>query len=247
MRFRFTGFGRESGQSFKGYVEASDADAAYAVLSERSIVTELLEGDPDSTGPLINDPQAETPDVSLFENSLEEALDSALDASSTRVSFDTLTKYYRGKKVRVIDRDKIRQQVADVVDSTLLASETLRESTSSARERVASAISGLFYDSRSLTSEPKLPAATSKPSEADLSDQIGRLSGVVQQAEGLIAAMQAALSNVQSGSASSTAPRRGASHALVRSGAFLDEQNSVLREILESNIELRRAMAKGTT
>ena len=39
MRFRFNGFGRDTGKAIIGHVEASDAEAAYQVLSERGIIT----------------------------------------------------------------------------------------------------------------------------------------------------------------------------------------------------------------
>src|SRR5688572_20881413 len=160
VRFRFSGFGRESGKPINGHVEAADAEAAYQILSDRGIVTEALQGDPDASAVGDSVHRSGDPDVSLFENSLDEALDSALDASSKRVPFDALTKYYRGKKVRVIDRDKIRQQVAEVVDSTLLANELLGASSSTSRERVAEAIRGLFQDSRNIARARPLPKPT---------------------------------------------------------------------------------------
>ena len=238
MRFRFKGFGRDTGKPLSGHLEAADAEAAYQLLSERGIVTESLQGDPDSSA------SSDTPDVQLFENSLDEALNSALDASSKRVSFDALTKYYRGKKVRVIDRDKIRQQVAEVVDSTLLASELLGANSSTARERVAEAIRGLFQNSQNVTSPPPVaqPTPANGASGPDLSNQIGKLSDVVQQAERMIAAMQSALRNVESGGAG---PRRSVSSNA--SLQFNPEQNAVLREILESNLELRRVIEQQTS
>jgi hypothetical protein len=77
-------------------------------------------------------------------------------------------------------------------------------------------------------------------SNAELAAQIGRLTGVVQQAEGLIAAMSSALRNFESGAA----PRR----RLVTATASADRgQNEVLREILQSNLDLRRSMTRTTT
>ena len=76
-------------------------------------------------------------------------------------------------------------------------------------------------------------------SNAELAEQIGRLTGVVQQAEGLIAAMSSALRNLESGAV----PRR----RLVSSSASADRgQNEVLREIFQSNLDLRRSMNQTT-
>jgi hypothetical protein len=74
-------------------------------------------------------------------------------------------------------------------------------------------------------------------SNAELAEQIGRLTGVVHQAEGLIAAMSAALRNFESGSA----PRR----RLASTTASPERgQNEVLREIFQTNLDLRRSMNK---
>jgi hypothetical protein len=249
VRFRFRGFDRESGKPLEGYVEASEAEGAYQVLSDHGIVTDALLADPEPP-----DAAAQAPSVSR----INDALESALDSSSSQVAFDDLTERYRGKKVWVIDREKIRQHVAQVVDSTLAASEANRESGTTARERVADAIGGLFHDARNVASQHdpqniaklraivgaaagQIPNDIAALSNAGLAEQIGRLTGVVQQAEGLIAAMSAALRNLESGGA---APRRRVVAAAPSSGA---EQDGVLREIFQSNLDLRRAMAKTTS
>jgi hypothetical protein len=238
VRFHFRGFYRETGQPTQGHVEAPAEEVAYQVLSDHGIVTESLCTDP----------------------GIEDALDSALNASSSQVAFDALAERYRGKKVWVIDREKIRHQVAQVVDSTLAASEQNLESGTTARERVADAIKGLFHDPQNVASrhDPQslammraIVAAAQGTggaggagggggeamSNAELAEQIGRLTGVVQQAEGLIAAMSSALQHFESGAA----PRR----RLVTATASPDPgQNEVLREIFQSNLDLRRSMNK---
>ena len=118
------------------------------------------------------------------------------------------------------------------------------------RERVANAISGLFNDTRNIASEKSAESisnmrdsigAAKKKAKSndnpDLAEQIGRLTGVVEQAEGLINAMQAALRNVESGG---SAPRRKI--AMAAAPSINLAQDGVLREIFESNIALRRAM-----
>jgi hypothetical protein len=242
VRFHFRGFYRETGQPTQGHVEAPAEEVAYQLLSDHGIVTESLCSDP----------------------GIEDALDSALNASSSQVAFDALAERYRGKKVWVIDREKIRQLVAQVVDSTLAASEDNLESGTTARERVADAIKGLFHDPHNVASRHDgqsiammraIVAAAQGAggaggggagggggamSNAELAAQIGRLTGVVQQAEGLIAAMSSALRNFESGAA----PRR----RLVTATASADRgQNEVLREILQSNLDLRRSMTRTTT
>src|SRR5207237_965259 len=153
-----------------------------------------------------------------------DALESALDSSSQQVAFDDLAPRYSGKKVWVIDRDKIRMRVAQVVDSTLAASEANFEGASTARQRVASAIQGLFNDNRNIATEhnaasiagmrvPNISAGNGANGNAAagnamnslsamnndvLDQQISRLSDVVQQVEGLVSAMAAAFRSIGS-------------------------------------------------
>jgi hypothetical protein len=241
VRFRFGGMYRESGKPVEGHVEAPDTEVAYQILSDNGIVTETLFDDP---GPMGISPTA-VPEFA-------DALESALDSSSSQVPFDDLTVKYSGKKVWVIDRDKIRRRVAQVVDSTLAASDAHSESGESVREQVARAIGELFQDTSSIASQHNaqtiaamraMIAATGKGAgiagmtNDNLAEQIGRLTGVVEQAEGLIAAMQSALRNMETGGV----PRR---RSVVPSGSLGPEQNEVLREIFQSNLELRRMISR---
>lgn len=245
MRFLFRGLTRNTGASVEGHVEASDREAAYSILGQNGIVTEILREDPK---PL--DLSANESPIPEFSNALE----SALDSSSQQVAFDDLTERYRGKKVWVIDRDKIKHRVAQVVDSTLASSETDLESNMTARQRVANAISGLFHDNRNIASEHtaesiaamKLAAAAANINASPgmnpgaLAQQIGRLTDVVQQAETMIAAMATALQRVQQGVG--PAPIR---HRMQVAAPSMNlEQNSVLQEIFKSNMELRKTMAQ---
>lgn len=248
MRYRFRGLTRDTGAPLEGHVEASDREAAFSLLSQNGIVTESLQEEPKP----LNLSTAVSP-IPEF----EDALESALDSSSQQVPFDDLTERYRGKKVWVIDRDKIKHRVAQVVDSTLASSEGDLESGMTARQRVANAISGLFHDNRNIASEHtsesiaamRLAAAASRiapnmqsgMSPVDLSQQIGRLTDVVQQAESMIAAMASALQKVQQGAGSGGGgPIR---NRAVNVQSINIEQSSVLQEIFQSNLELRRNMA----
>jgi hypothetical protein len=97
----------------------------------------------------------------------------------------------------------------------------------------------LFHGPRNIANGHN-PHDVAGMSGAGLAEQIGRLSGVVEQAEGLIAAMQAALRSVESGGG----PRRSVPSASASRGA---EQSGLLREIFQSNLDLRRAIADGAT
>ncbi|HVT88539.1 MAG TPA: hypothetical protein VHD56_06785 [Tepidisphaeraceae bacterium] len=239
MRFLFRGIVRETGKSVEGHVEAPHAEEAYEILGDNGIVTESLREDPK--------PLNMSPNPMPFPE-IADALESALDSSSSQVAFDDLAERYRGKNVWVIDRNKIRSRVAQVVDQALATSEANAEGASTARQRVATAISGLFNDTRNIASQHSeasiagMRAIGNGPGNAQatitnesLEQQIARLTGVVRQAEGLVAAMATALRNMGSGS---EARRRA-----VATPANNGKQNEVLLEIFKSNLDLRNSMA----
>jgi hypothetical protein len=161
----------------------------------------------------------------------DNALEGALDGASSQIDFDALTERYRGKKVWVIDRDKIRRNVARVVDQALSQSMGKDENSTATRERVADAINELFKDTRNLTSQH---TATN----ASLDKQIGRLAGVIKQFESALTMMQSAIRNIGSGGGGGYAPRRQRGQATPGG----NEQNAVLLEIFKTNLDLLRGM-----
>ena|GEM_PF-1283841 len=161
----------------------------------------------------------------------DNALEGALDGASSQIDFDALTERYRGKKVWVIDRDKIRRNVARVVDQALSQSMGKDENSTATRERVADAINELFKDTRNLTSQH---TATN----ASLDKQIGRLAGVIKQFESALTMMQSAIRNIGSGGGGGYAPRRGRGQPAPGG----NEQNAVLLEIFKTNLDLLRGM-----
>jgi hypothetical protein len=144
VRYLFRGIVRESGRPVEGHVEGSTEEDAYSQWSSNGVVTESLVPDPKALN--LNDELPQSPE---FANALE----SAFDSSSSQIDFDDLTQRYTGKKVWVIDRDKIRRRVAQVVDAALALAAQHGEGSSQARERVQSALQGFFSDNRNLASE----------------------------------------------------------------------------------------------
>jgi hypothetical protein len=138
---------RTNGRVVEGHVETPTPEEAYAALSDNGIVTESLRPDPKPDRP----PADEEDDGA--QPGFRQAIDSALDSASHQVSFDSLTEQYRGKKVWVLDRDKIRKRVAQVVDHVLAEAQQKSESDIKTRELVAEAIKGMFADNRNIASE----------------------------------------------------------------------------------------------
>lgn len=163
------------------------------------------------------------------------AIDTALDTSSSQIEFDALTERYRGKKVWVIDRDKIKRNVARVVDHTLTQGLKGAESAADIRESVSEAIEKLFKDNRNLTS----PAGSGGgQGTANLDRQIERLANVIKNFENSLASMQMAIRNIGSGGGGFV-PRR---HMGQAAQPLREEQNAVLMEIFKTNMDLLRGM-----
>jgi hypothetical protein len=139
---------RTNGRIVEGHVEAPTPEEAYGALSDNGIVTESLRPDPRPD----NQPDPE-PEEGGPEPTFRQAIDSALDSASMQVAFDSLTEQYKGKKVWVLDRDKIRKRVAQVVDQVLAEAQRKAETDQKTRELVQEAIKGMFADNRNIASE----------------------------------------------------------------------------------------------
>jgi hypothetical protein len=139
---------RTNGRVVEGHVEAPTPEEAYGALSDNGIVTESMRPDPKPEHP--PEPAA---DEGGPEPAFRQAIDSALDSASMQVAFDSLTEQYKGKKVWVLDRDKIRKRVAEVVDHVLTEAQRKAETDQKTRELVQEAIKGMFADNRNIATE----------------------------------------------------------------------------------------------
>jgi len=135
---------RDTGMPVEGHIEAVDVDVAYDMLSGHGVVASSVLPDPKPLS--IHEELPDAPE-------LADALESALDSSSSQVNFDDLMAQHRGKKVWVIDRDKIRRRVAQVVETAFHLSTVSGESHDQTQERIRTALHGLFSDNRNLASE----------------------------------------------------------------------------------------------
>ena len=169
------------------------------------------------------------------------AIDSALNSSSSQIEFDALTEHFRGKKVWVIDRDKIKRNVARVVDQAITQSLANADTLTDTRKTVAEAIEKLFKDNRNITS-PQGGGAGSATGGKNLDAQVERLSTVIKNFENSLASMQMAIRNMGTGGGGgSFVPRRNIGQAQGGPG-LREEQNSVLLEIFKTNMDLLRNM-----
>jgi hypothetical protein len=155
-------------------------------LSDHGIVTESLREDPEP----LNMAQTAQP--------LSQALDSALDTAASQVPFDKVAERYKGKNVWVLDRDKIRNRVAQVVDQAISQATNGMSmvgggvNVNDLRAQVSEAIGGLFKDNRNLTSQVS-------DTSMKMEHQLRRLETMVQRQESLLAQMTIAIGRIGSG------------------------------------------------
>jgi hypothetical protein len=200
-----------------GNVDAESEDRAYEILGDNNIVVEGLSPDPERTD-------------DSRQPGLASAIDDALAESSHRVPFDSLQGRFAGKRVWVIDRDKIKKRVLQTVDEVIRQSRANTEDDSATADRLTEALERLFGDNRNLTS----PVSANQES---MEVQLNRLAGVVRQLEHAAGAMQTATRWAGSGYGGGRAT--GGAHLQRLSNP---EHDDVLREIFKTNVDLHRRL-----
>ena len=227
MRYRFKGIVRTTGQTVEGHAHGDTPDVALQALSDHGIVTESLREDPEP----LNMAQSAQP--------LSSAIDSALDTAASQVPFDKVAERYKGKNVWVLDRDKIRNRVAQVVDQAISEATNGMSmaggglNVNELRATVNEAIGGLFKDNKNLTSQ------VSADSSGKLETQIKRLETMVQRQESLLAQMTIAIGRIGSGGGGGGGGGWGPRRFAGQSSGGGGEQNAVLLEIFKENLKLR--------
>jgi hypothetical protein len=273
----FRGLIRETGKTVEGAVDADTPEDALNALSSNGIVTEDLTPAPmpvSSLAPSARAPYAPrtagtagappippgfeaaggmVPAENIAHPGLNstDPVERAFAAASQAVSFDAVAQRYRGKSVWVIDRDKIRRQVATIVDQTLKDLESKQQQQydgDQVRETVATALKEMFKDNRNIASQQTPEQAQAArggtvgmvASTPQLEAQIGRLEDFLVRAETVLTQLQVAAKRLAAGGGGGFAPRR-MSHIPKPRG---EEQNEVLLEIFRSNVKLRQNLAK---
>jgi len=153
------------------------------------------------------------------------ALDSALDEAGLPVSFDALSRRYQGKQVWVLDRDKIRVRVMQLVDQVIAAHMRDDQGGADARREIAVLLEKMFADRANIGSQQ---AAHTQAVEA----QVQRLASVVGQMEKTLANMTLAARGDRR-----REPRR-AGEPPPRD----DARDAVLLEVFETNLALIREL-----
>ncbi|MEE9404013.1 MAG: hypothetical protein V3V20_03910 [Algisphaera sp.] len=244
MRYRFRGLLRDTGKPVEGHVEAPSVDQAYALMGDNGIVCESLREDPrmgDFTSPSPN-PSAGTGGGESGDE-FTDAIDSALDTSSTQVNVDDLWRKYRGQRVRVIDRDKIRNRVMTVVSKAMVGAGGGSEGGAGENqtlERVEEALTKMFGDNQNLTSEVNPGLSGS------VNEQIGQLADMMLDLQKSMAEVKALVRKGGGGGwGGGGGGGRGGGHRGAMIKSVKDPKNDkVLLEIFETNIKLQQSVSK---
>lgn len=213
---------RDTGKPVEGHVDASNGEVAFALMSGNGIVCESLREDPRRVS-------SQADDQNAAQNAeVASQIDSALDVSSTDVNVDDLWKRYRGQRVRVIDREKIRNNVIAVMTKAI--QQTGGGNKNQTLERVEEALTKMFGDNKNLTSEVS-------PTQTALEDQITRLNGVVLRLEKQLAQLTMAIRRGGYGGG-------GAPSGKLMKQVRDPKNDKVLLEIFETNLDLQREIKK---
>lgn len=228
MRYRFKGMIRETGRVVEGHVEAPNETVAYDVMGDNGIVCETLREDPrlgDYTGYL--------GDVAPNDE-VSSAVDSALDTAAKEVDFDALSNRFKGKKVWVLDRNKIRDRVKAVVLKTVRESSSDDASQDQTLAKVNEALDKMFADKANVSTQ-------ADPKALGMEEQIARLSAVVRKVESSVAQMQNMMRRGFAGGG-------GGGRMSFDNLPNRDNRNDkVLLEIFETNLELQRTINEPDT
>ncbi len=224
-------------------------DQAYALMGDNNIVCESLREDPrlgESTraeaapasgGAVLG---AGSGDGDEFTS----AIDSALDTSSTQVNVDDLWRKYRGQRVRVIDRDKIRNRVMSVVSKAMVGGAGAGAAGSGETQtlkRVEEALTKMFGDNQNLTSEISAGQAAAQAAGPP-SAQMGQLTDMVLDLQKSMAELKALVRKGGGGWGGGGGGGGGRRGAMIKS--VKDPKNDkVLLEIFETNVKLQKSVA----
>lgn len=209
---------RDTGKPVEGHVDAPTADEAFQLMAGNGIVCESLREDP-RLGP---------DDLPQADAKVASQIDSAFDVASTDVKVDDIWKRYRGQRVRVIDRDKIKNNVMAVMTKAIQQGGGSGENQT--LQRVEEALTKMFGDNQNLTSELS-------PQQTALEDQINRLNGVVLRLEKQLAQLTMAIRRGGYGGG-------GAPSGRLMKQVKDPKNDKVLLEIFETNLELQRQIRK---
>jgi hypothetical protein len=177
VRYLFWGSRRQTGEPVEGRVTAPTEDVALDVLRDNGIVADSLKPEPAA-----HDDEAATVTEPRFARALQRALEDA----GCCVSFDLGTGRYQGRSVCLLDQDKIRRRVMELVNDGVVDGPGADGNGLDARRHIAQLLEQVLQDRRSLGSE-RAPHAQA------LQDQVNHITQALGRIESEMASMSSAV------------------------------------------------------
>ena len=217
MRYLFWGQRRQTGEPVEGRVTAPTQDVALDILRDHGIVADSLKPEPAAGGDAA---------ATVTEPRFAHALERALDDAGFCVSFDLETGRYQGKSVCLLDQDKIRKRVMELVDDAAVDNLGDDEDRLDARRRIAQLLEKLLQYRRDLSSERS-------PQSQALEAQVSHITQALGRIERVMASMSLAVRRAGPGQ-----PRRTVPGQTTRDKTH----DEVLFEVFQRNLELMRGL-----
>jgi hypothetical protein len=217
VRYLFRGLRQQTGEPVEGRVTAPTEHVAQDILREDGIVADSLKPEPARE----SDAAAK-----VTEPGLAEALERALDDAGFGVSFDLVTGRYQGKSVCLLDQDKIRKRVMDLMDDAAVDDLRDDENRVDARRHIAQLLEQVLQYRRDLGSERS-------PQSQALEAQVNHIAQALVRIERAMASMSVAVRREGRSRPRRTVPGQAAGDKT---------QEEVLIEVFQHNLELIRGL-----
>ncbi|HSH95216.1 MAG TPA: hypothetical protein VK968_13775 [Roseimicrobium sp.] len=214
VRYLFVGKNKQTGEPVDGHIDADSEAGVVKNLADQGIVATKVKLDPRQ---------------SKQEADLPATAPKAANAFVPRPAADRRDE----DKVVVMDRDKIRRNVAAALDHALAMSFARNDGPMQIRARVANAIHGLFKDYRNITSEAPVDHSGA------MEEQLGKLQDVIARTEKMLTSWSK-YGPPRGGGGGGEGGGKRRSSKMKREGP-----DEVLREIFQANLQLMKSIEAG--
>jgi len=217
VRYLFIGKNKSTGEPVDGHVEAANEAKVVETLAQQGITATKVKADPSQSKQ-----GAKMSSV-------------AVPVAPAKPAANAFVPTPREEDVTVVlDRDKIRRNVAAARDHALAMSFARGESAMQIRARVANAIHGLFKDYRNITSEAPVDHSSA------MEQQLSKLSDVIARTEKMLTSWSKY--GPPRGGGGGEGGGKGKRHSKLARSHGPDE---VLKEIFQANLDLMKSIEAG--
>ncbi len=220
VRYLFIGKNKSTGEPVDGHVDATNEAKVLETLAQQGIVATKVKPDPSQSKQGAKMPSTAVAPSASFKASAPNAFVPSPREEDVAV---------------VLDRDKIRRNVAAALDHALAMSFARSEGPMQIRARVANAIHGLFKDYKNISSEAPVDHSGA------MQDQLSKLSEAIARTEKMLSGWSKYGPPRGGGGGEGGGKKR---HSKL---ARHEGPDAVLKEIFQANLDLMRSIEAGLT